>query len=293
MFHLNVSKAFTCQFLLFNFLIAIGGYAQVLGGKVIDEITGNGIPFATVTYKHKGVVGVYANEKGDFTIPLLAEDTLLISSVGYEKKQMIVSQLLSSTLTIKLLPKESESLPAVVVRKTYKGGKASLLGYSHYNRTILTGATKGAKVMVEIPNTFSNPKQVVELIYVLGNASDNINHRKPGIVRICLYAMDSICNKPGLSLLKKDIVVAVPKPILTYKLTIDLNDEGIFMPPCGVFVGLEFLGADREGHVYNINPGIWYTKQPQKYRKYYEFFGKEKVYSSHLDNYPMFGIRVK
>lgn len=224
---------------------------------------------------------------------MVLEDTLLFSSVGYEKWKLIISSLSSSPLAIKLHPKEKETLPEVVVSKGYKGGKAYLLGYSHFNRTTMTGATKGAKIMVEIPNTFSNPKQIVELIFVLANASHDENHRKHGIVRICLYALDSICNKPGLTLLKKDIVVTVPKPILTHHLKIDVSKEGIFMPPCGVYVGLEFLGAEKEGHRYNINPGVWYTKQPPTYRKYYEFFGKERVEFKNEGSYPMFGLRVK
>jgi hypothetical protein len=293
MYLLNASKPFTSQFLFLNFLFSVGCFAQALSGKVINEKTGNGIPFATIAYKHKVAIATYANEKGDFSISYLPEDTLLISSVGYEERQFIAFLLPSSPLTLKLLPKEKETLPEVVVSKGYKGGKVSLLGYSHFNRTTMTGATKGAKVMVEIPNTFSNPKQIVELIFVLGNSSDDKNHRKRGIVRICLYAMDSICNKPGLNLLKKDIVVTVPKPILTYNLRIDLSKEGIFMPPCGVYVGLEFLGAEKEGHIYNINPGIWSTKQPPQYRKYYEFFGKEKFDLKNDGSYPMFGLRVK
>jgi len=34
---LNASKAFTCQFLFYSFLLSVGVFAQVLSGKVIDE----------------------------------------------------------------------------------------------------------------------------------------------------------------------------------------------------------------------------------------------------------------
>lgn len=267
--------------------------SQELMGKVLSEVSGKELPFATVVYKKKSSIGTYADDKGLFKIPFIADDTLMISSVGYVDYQLSTKEYSGKLFEIKLKNIESETLDEVTVVKSYNGGKSRLLGYSHLNSTHSVGATKGAKFLVEIPNTFSNPKQIIELHFVLANASGNNNPRGKGMVRICLYAMDSLCDKPMLNLLKRDIVITVPKPIFSYRLIIDISRDKVFMPSCGVFVGLEFLGSQKESYVYNINPAISYTKQIAKYRKYIEFFGKEKNNQVINGEYPMFGIKIK
>ncbi|MGW9687186.1 carboxypeptidase-like regulatory domain-containing protein [Flagellimonas sp. 2504JD1-5] len=87
---------FLCFFLAFSSLSA-----QTITSKLVDAKTQKGIPYATVQYgEHQGVI---TNEEGRFSFILDAtsiQDSIYISSMGYQKTGFTLEQLQDSIITI-------------------------------------------------------------------------------------------------------------------------------------------------------------------------------------------------
>nr|WP_299174759.1 carboxypeptidase-like regulatory domain-containing protein [uncultured Allomuricauda sp.] len=84
------------------FLLLCGSLsAQTITSKLIDAKTQKGIPYATVQYgEHQGVI---TNEEGRFSFILdetSTQDSIYISSMGYQKMGFTLEQLQDSVITI-------------------------------------------------------------------------------------------------------------------------------------------------------------------------------------------------
>eukprot|EP01093_Parvamoeba_rugata_P006727 TRINITY_DN2069_c0_g1_i4.p1 TRINITY_DN2069_c0_g1~~TRINITY_DN2069_c0_g1_i4.p1 ORF type:complete len:501 (+),score=107.34 TRINITY_DN2069_c0_g1_i4:28-1530(+) len=92
--------------------------AQNLTAFVIDSISQQPIPFATVQLKEKGVI---TNEEGNFNFILnetiTESDSLTISSMGYETLSKPISEF--TTAKILLVPKAIELREVIVSNKNY------------------------------------------------------------------------------------------------------------------------------------------------------------------------------
>ncbi len=90
--------------LSFCISLCIGGavVAQTISSKLVDAKTQKGIPYATIQYgAHQGVI---TNEEGHFSFVLdqeIAEqDSIYVSSMGYQKTGFTLAQLQDSIITI-------------------------------------------------------------------------------------------------------------------------------------------------------------------------------------------------
>jgi hypothetical protein len=104
----------TLVILFFNW----NSYAQSISYKVLDSLTQNPIPYATVLLNNKGVI---TNEEGQFTINFEENfketDSLLISCMGYESLGKPVAQLHEKAIL--LSPKAIELKEVIVSNKNY------------------------------------------------------------------------------------------------------------------------------------------------------------------------------
>ncbi len=77
-------------------------HAQSVSAKVVDQNTGDPIPFATVMYEENK--GVITNEEGIFNIILYktptAQDSIHISSMGYEEKAIALTDSIDNTIAL-------------------------------------------------------------------------------------------------------------------------------------------------------------------------------------------------
>lgn len=71
------------------------------------------VAYAAIWVKNKKI-GAYANEKGEFALDILKNDTLMISSVGYENLQYVFTEVDKQQHTI-LLKEKINELPIVTV----------------------------------------------------------------------------------------------------------------------------------------------------------------------------------
>ena len=78
-----------------NIYAAFGQIKDEIICQVIDDISAQPVTFATIRVKNKNI-GTIANEDGYFRIPeqfRLTKDTLVISSIGFETKEIALVQL--------------------------------------------------------------------------------------------------------------------------------------------------------------------------------------------------------
>ncbi len=108
------------------FLIALSSYGQESNLKgTIRDSAGKGIAGVTVRVKG-GSETAQSNAQGNFSIQAPAGSTLIITSVGYQEKQVLVGQ--QKTVDIALLPAENVLEELVVV------------GYGSQKRSDITGS---------------------------------------------------------------------------------------------------------------------------------------------------------
>lgn len=94
--------------ILFLLLPSFNVVAQTLNSKVVNEKTTEGIPYATIQFgENKGKI---TNDEGRFSLTLeeleSAQDSIYISSMGYQKTAVGIRQGLDSVLYIKPKPIE-------------------------------------------------------------------------------------------------------------------------------------------------------------------------------------------
>ena len=110
---------------------AIAGQAQnlTISGRVTDD-KGVPIPSASVVLKNKKTKGIAADEQGNFKISASKGDVLVISSVNYSPKEVVVGS--SSTINVSLAS-SSSNLNEVVVTAMGIKRSTKALGYAVSN----------------------------------------------------------------------------------------------------------------------------------------------------------------
>lgn len=113
---LLITKLFLSCF-IFSFLTSNFIYSQEIKGQIIDKKTNNSVAFVTILIKNKNK-GVVTDDNGFFRLPLYyknQKDTILVSSIGYKTKQVILNTLLDSIINIIKIQPKTEFLDAVVL----------------------------------------------------------------------------------------------------------------------------------------------------------------------------------
>lgn len=99
---------------------------DLIVGRVIDEATGESLPFATVSVKDKSD-GTVTNPDGEFNLFLPAykpnEDTLVVSHIGYANKYMSINEALSTKPLLFSLSEKVLELEEVRVQVEHLGPK--------------------------------------------------------------------------------------------------------------------------------------------------------------------------
>lgn len=107
-------------YLIFAVLLSFTAQPEVWGqittitGKIIDNETGEPVPYTNIGFLHSLVGTISENDGSFFLATSQATDTLLVSSVGYELVRLPVQKGQTNTFDIRLITKSIE-LEAVVV----------------------------------------------------------------------------------------------------------------------------------------------------------------------------------
>src|SRR5690625_2205334 len=107
-------------------LLAVNGYAQQkVAGQVIDSLSGDPLPGATIT-THGGKTGTISGGEGEFSLSVSSGDTIVVSVLGYDRKKIVYSGRNKITIA---MSQGSHILNQLVV-----------VGYGEQKRSDLSGA---------------------------------------------------------------------------------------------------------------------------------------------------------
>jgi hypothetical protein len=118
LFKLNIGSVKKLLFFWF-ILISVPGLAQevVFSGRVTDGLTGEGMPFVSIYFKHS-TIGTTTNFEGNYTFKAVPPtDSLTCSYVGYLSRSKKISALKSQVISFQL-EAATQKLNEVVVRPT-------------------------------------------------------------------------------------------------------------------------------------------------------------------------------
>jgi hypothetical protein len=90
---------------------------KYITGKIIDNESSEPLPFATIALKNKGK-GTVSNNNGDFGMkitPDLLNDTLSVSYLGYQGREIPVKKAFGNNFTISMM-REFISIPEIIIK---------------------------------------------------------------------------------------------------------------------------------------------------------------------------------
>lgn len=203
-----------------------------LNGLIVDSETHEPVPYATVQILPLNE-GAVADGQGRFVIEIRrgqANDTLVFSSMGYERSMMAAGALSSTGFHKIYLDKKTIELNPVEVNandfKTRKLGNGGIATGSMYIDT------HGQQTALFIDNEKAFEGKITEVRYYLSRKG---NTETP--FRIRIYQKDTLHGKPGKDLLGQMVVLKPEKK--SGWVAVDISEYNISIPVEGFFVAIE------------------------------------------------------
>ncbi|MDD2635525.1 MAG: carboxypeptidase-like regulatory domain-containing protein [Bacteroidales bacterium] len=211
-------------------------------GHIIDGNTGRDILFANVYIKDKKN-GVISDQNGFFKLDIKKEnyiDTLVISVLGYEVKNIAIKSFLESKSKKTILLFENEIILPEVSIISYEIKRTKIIGnYAIEQPEGRYYMRAGSHIAVHIPNN-KNEKLYLKnaLFYIKNEGHPNTKFR------VHVYDVCDSFGMPGNDILPVNKIVSAIKGEAW--LEVDLTVYNIKIPEKGVFVAMEWLPDSQE-----------------------------------------------
>jgi hypothetical protein len=255
---LSVTQKLFIAAALFLLLVPGKGSAQVvIRGRIMEEDS-NPVPFASIKLL-KQTAGSVSDTAGNFLLrvaSLKENDTLVISSVGYESLKTPVSKALKNHEFI--LKGKSKNLETVIVRSFSKedvaGAKIETVGYFRSWNTKGAGGEIGREIIVA-----HKEYQVAKVRFKIYSSCDT------SIIR--LHIREFVDGRPGEELLTDSIAQTINNAAIADKAyEFDLSNYNIILKNNDIFVSFEVLKGARKDNsscsfaFVGSEPGIYQYK---------------------------------
>jgi hypothetical protein len=218
-------------FFIFLFPTTLAGQSQsFLEGFLFDQESKQPIPFATIKVLHKPF-GTFTNDKGKFDVEALPSDTLLITSVGFATKKVVVF----SSDTFFLTPIFKELKQVIVSGKHL----ISTLTLGIEAKTSFQWGPSGfgeefaQKINLNLNNNEYCKLKKVTLSVKRFSAEE--------LVLLHIYSIDTLTGLPLNELLTKKYFITKDN-FRKSKITVDVSLENIYVDESSIFVSFEWLG---------------------------------------------------
>ncbi|MGI4869964.1 MAG: carboxypeptidase-like regulatory domain-containing protein [Janthinobacterium lividum] len=220
-------------------LLSLRAAAQQFAGTITDARTGQGIPFANVGVLGKSL-GTVSGEQGSYHLTYqaaLAADTVRISSLGYQPRQVLLRQLLAQP-NVALAP-TAVGLGEVSVQAKNPLRRARTLGFTKGdgNTTVNFhsqdyGAEVGTRIQLR-----HQPTLVQSATFCLAK-----NQAGKLTFRVNIYRVDADGKPTNVKLLTHDIIVTTE--VTHGSVVVDLSAEKLVLQE-DFFLALEWIkGSD-------------------------------------------------
>jgi hypothetical protein len=207
--------------------------------KIKSIKTLKGIPFATVSYKKNDSIigGTYTNENGYTKIENGGFDKILISHIGFEKKEIAIKDIDS----IILLEENIIELQEVVISN--KKQQPEWIGNQFKGNKVPVSATRGFEFATLIPiNDTTKTHHLKALKFFIKRRKET----KPAAIKLTFYANKN--NLPDETLNSVDIT-KIFNAKQKGEITVPLEDYNIAVKQ-DFFIGIEWLGLiDETGNL--------------------------------------------
>ncbi len=219
--------------------------SKELSGYIIDESTGNAIPYATIEIFEKEL-GTAANSYGIFNLPLpedFIHQKLSISALGYTKKEIQINNEFDIKNCSIYLEPQIYTLPEFTFRDL--SGQTEQLGNTPVDED--KGGSYPGLIIGEQIAVYMKPKKT-DYPAIIKSVSFHIEKKTCGFkrantpFRIRIYEYDTILNGPRKDLLREDLIVSGPKK--GGWITVDVSSYQIPVPANGFFVAMEWIYTD-------------------------------------------------
>jgi|GEM_PF-1862351 len=245
---------------IFLLLFFIGIHAISQNVAVVGASSNDPVSFASVAYYKKGmfIVADYADNKGKFSLNGRDFDALEISCIGFETKKIDKADVAEKIF----LKEASIDLKEVVITSN----QTIDIGYSKIKRKKIK-AGLGIGEFIQIAAFIENPFKTPVVIKSFSFNVVKVTGRPA--YRLHLYRKQQEKNIrgediPGEDILVRDLVYFL-KENTKGLVEIDLSEEGIEMPPEGLYMGLEGVGPYDENGKEEDNgfiPEMFQTFEP-------------------------------
>lgn len=210
--------------------------------RVIDSKSGKPISYAHIKLKN-GVKGVIADFNGYFSLDnnFTKKDTIVVSCIGYQAKQLLVRNIDSET-KIKLEASQQNIKEVTITAKKTKF-KTKTLGVTNKpnkDQTLnyMGAAMNGVERAVWIPNEYSVQGKLEFInIYVTDLGFPDAHFR------VHVYDCDPLEVKPGDELTNSNIIASGREGNLW--VNVDMREEKIRIGENGCFIGIEWFDSPK------------------------------------------------
>ncbi len=224
--------------------IILGQSLEIKG--IVRDKNKVGIPCATISLKNK-TQGYIADEKGYYQLKVSPNDTLMVSSPGFEPSYISIKNVVVlSPLFIYLSPKETTSLRTNESADLFQ--RSAMEGiYGHPSSTAFNAAV-GQSIALKIENS-AKKEALLSKIHAKFDKK-TLTQTK---LRIRVFSVSPDTGEPLDDLLTKSVIV----PITSETFLFDMEPYKISIPTEGCFVGFDWV---------EMPEGI--KKQPQSASSY-------------------------
>lgn len=245
--------------ILFLFIVQISAYAQ-RQVRVVDSISNKGIPYVAIRFGINN--GVYTDDKGEFSIDDITSDSIILSSIGYEKKSVNLKSLKEDI--IYLNPSNLELEEVFLSSKKEKHKTKKIKPKKHNDFRLSHRLIIGSEMAILIPNNFNShdvelKSLIIPIVTRTISFDKSMNGKAQRIKRLPFSAMYKITfyenfgGMPAKQLNHEAITIVLDEKSTT--VTLDIEKYNISLPSEGVFVGILNLGkTDENGNLISTSP---------------------------------------
>lgn len=198
---------------------------QTFSGKVVDAESGKPVSYASLRFKKQNK-GANANEYGAFSIPAENEDTLVVSSVGYQSLDLPLVDWKQDHMIH--LHRNDRVLKPVVVKMDWDYSDVGTFRVmaNHYFSSQVNHYQVARRLKAPTSEAW------LENIRV---AAGNMDGKSRFILRV--YDLDPVTGGPGQELTDSAIIVSSRGKMTT----VDVKPYQVYLPHQEFFIALEWL----------------------------------------------------
>lgn len=241
---------------------------QMVKGIVLDKDTGKPIPYVNISIL-ESQVGTSSDEDGSFRLAIKSDDinkVIRLSSLGYESKEIKVSQFLKSKKIF--LESKRETLNEVLIKDKFQEKTKTI---NKINESYLChgyGSIAENPWIIGLYFPYHEDYEITEFIKSVKFHFGNFKNKKAKFrLRLFTIGNDSL---PNEDILKENIIVELRKK--QKYVVVDIADYNIIFPEEGLYVAFEWLYIPYNAEEVTFHFTENDNKRKEKRIKYYPTF---------------------